>query len=400
MKLKFSILLCGLLSTAALAKTPLVLLSIDGFAHRYIEQYQPKSLINMAQQGTSAKALLPVFPSKTFPNHLSIITGQYPINHGIVHNDFFHRDIKKEYNLGDGRKDARWLTAEPLWYINEMQGNTSAVYFWPESEAPVNNRTASHYYPYKHFTPNQERLEQILTWLRLPENERPNFIAGYFASVDDAGHDYGENSPQLIKAIDDLDKLLTRFIETMNTEFLGQVNLVIVSDHGMTKIGPNSVIKWQNMQIDKVRVVNGSTQLYLYSDDKLALNKSISLFKDQQSKENIEKYKVYQKPNFPQHWHLDNITAATPDAIIDALPSYIFDKGDKHIDPETHGYDPKYQRDLDAIFIATGPAFKKGVQVKAFENIHILPILTRALGLTDVKNIDGNYELATKIVSK
>ncbi len=154
------------------------------------------------------------------------------------------------------------------------------------------------------------------------------------------------------------------------------------------------------MQIDNVRVVNGSTQLYLYSDDKLALNKSISLFKDQQSKENIEKYKVYQKPNFPQHWHLDNITAATPDAIIDALPSYIFDKGDKHIDPETHGYDPKYQRDLDAIFIATGPAFKKGVRVKAFENIHILPILTRALGLTDVKNIDGNYELATKIVSK
>lgn len=398
MKLKLSLLFCGFISTVTFAKTPLVLLSIDGFAQRYIEQYKPKALIELSKQGTSAKALLPVFPSKTFPNHLSIITGQYPINHGIVHNDFFHRDINKEYQLGDGKNDPRWLTAEPLWYINEMQGNRSAVYFWPESETPINNRTASYYYPYKHFTPNKDRLEQIINWLRLPEAKRPNFIAGYFASVDDAGHDYGENSVQLINAIAELDHLLASFVETINTEFAGQVNLVIVSDHGMTKIGRKNIIKWQNMQTDNVKIVNGSTQLYLYSDDKSAIKQSIKKFKDQQRSGGNTGYKIFQSPNFPKHWQLNNITAATPDAIIDAETSYIFDKGDKHIDPETHGYDPKHQRDLDAIFIATGPAFSKGLKIEAFENVNILPILTRALGLKDVHNIDGSYEIATKVV--
>jgi predicted AlkP superfamily pyrophosphatase or phosphodiesterase len=400
MKLTISVLFCCLFSAVSAAKTPLVLLSIDGFAQRYLEIYQPKTLNNLILQGTSAKALLPVFPSKTFPNHLSIITGQYPANHGIVHNDFFHRNIDKEYQLGDGKNDTRWLTAKPLWHINEAQGNKSAVYFWPESETPIDNKNASYYYPYQHFTPNKTRLDQILNWLRLPEAERPNFIAGYFASVDDAGHDYGENSPQLIEAIANLDNLLASFVEQINTEFNGQVNLIIVSDHGMTKIGENHVINWQEMLVDDVQVVNGSTQLYVYSDKTKSLQHSLALFENSQSKKQQQNYQVYQSPNFPAHWHLNKSGPAIPDAIINAAPSYIFDKGHKQIDPETHGYDPKLQRDLDAIFIATGPAFKKNVQVEAFENINVLPIITRALGLKDVNDIDGNYDVADEVVSK
>ena len=113
MKLRSSLLFFCLFSAISVAKTPLVLLSIDGFAQHYLDKYQPKTLNNLIKQGTSAKALLPVFPSKTFPNHLSIITGQYPANHGIVHNNFYHRDINKKYQLGDGKNDVRWLTAKP-----------------------------------------------------------------------------------------------------------------------------------------------------------------------------------------------------------------------------------------------------------------------------------------------
>lgn len=400
MKLNTSLLFCCLFSTMSAAQTPLILLSIDGFAQRYLEKYQPKTLNSLIEQGTSAKALLPVFPSKTFPNHLSIVTGQYPVNHGIVHNDFFHRGINKKYQLGDGKNDVRWLTAKPLWYINEMQGNKSAVYFWPESETPINNKTASYYYPYKHFTPNSVRLEQILNWLRLPEANRPNFISGYFASVDDAGHDFGENSPELIAAIAKLDSLLANFVRQINTEFHGKVNLVIVSDHGMTKINKKHVINWEDMQIDDVHVVNGSTQLYLYSDNDKKLQQSLALFENNINEDQKNGYQIFKFPNFPKHWHLNKTGPAVPNAIINAVPSYIFNKGHKDIDPETHGYDPKEQRDLDAIFIATGPSFKKNVQVDAFENVNVLPIITRALGLTDVKNIDGTYEIAEKIVKK
>ncbi|WP_085297350.1 alkaline phosphatase family protein [Cognaticolwellia mytili] len=398
MKISTGLLFCCLFSAFTSAKTPLVLLSIDGFAQRYLETYQPKALNSLVEQGTSAKALLPVFPSKTFPNHLSIITGQYPANHGIVHNSFFNRDINEKYKLGAGKNDARWLTADPLWHINERQGNKSAVYFWPESETSRENKTASYYYPYKHSTPNKTRFDQILNWLRLPAAERPNFITGYFASIDDAGHDFGENSPELIQAITELDNLLAEFVEQINTEFSGQVNLVIVSDHGMTKIDKKHVIKWKNMQIDDVKVINGSTQLYLYSDNNQKLQESLTLFQSQQEEQ--KGYQIYQHPNFPAHWQLNTDGPSIPNAIIDAEMSYIFDKGRSHIDPETHGYDPKSQRDLDAIFIATGPSFKKNVQIDAFNNVNVLPIITRALGLKDVDNIDGTYQIADEIVRK
>lgn len=398
MYLKIGLLFCCLSSSISFAKTPLVLLSIDGFAQRYITQYKPKTLINLIEQGTSAEALLPVYPSKTFPNHLSIVTGLYPINHGIVHNSFYHREIEKVYKLGDGKNDQRWLSAEPLWYINEVQGNKSAVYFWPESETPVNNQTPTYYYPYKHSTPNEQRLEQILNWLRLPESQRPNFIAGYFATIDDAGHKYGENSPELITAINELDKLLSKFVAKIKQEFNGEVNLVIVSDHGMTKIDEHHVIDWKQNIVGDVKVINGSTQLYLYSENELELKQSISLFKNNLRVANKPSYHVYQFPEFPSHWQLNQETAALPDAIIEAYPTYIFNRDKLYDTAETHGYDPKLYRDLDAIFIATGPAFLEKKLVKPFENIHILPILTRALGLPDVNNIDGNYDIATKIV--
>ena len=399
MYLKVSLLLCCLTSSITFAKTPLVLLSIDGFAQRYITEYKPKTLMNLMEQGTSAKALLPVYPSKTFPNHLSIITGNYPINHGIVHNSFYNRDIDKVYKLGDGKNDYRWLTAAPLWYINEMQGNKSAIYFWSESETPVNNQMASYFYPYKHFTPNKQRLDQILSWLRLPETERPNFIAGYFASIDDAGHKYGENSPQLIRAIKELDDLLANFVTQINQEFNGQVNLVIVSDHGMTKIEKHHVIDWQHNIVGSVKAINGSTQLYLYSDDETELKQSVNLFNNNRTNANKPSYHVYQFADFPSHWRLTNKTTAVPNAIVEATPSYIF-RSNKHYDTtETHGYDPKLNRDLDAIFIATGPAFTEIKSIEPFENIHILPILTRALGLKDVENIDGSYDIASKIVN-
>lgn len=398
MNIKVTLLLGCFFSTVSMAKTPLVLLSIDGFAQRYIEQYQPKALMSLIKQGTSAEALLPVYPSKTFPNHLSIITGKYPVNHGIVHNNFYNRDLDKAYKLGDGKNDARWLTAQPLWHINELQGNKSAIYFWPESETSVDDKKASYYFPYQHSTPNKERLAQILTWLRLPDAERPNFIAGYFASVDDAGHKYGENSPQLVKAISDLDGLIAEFIQQIKQEFDGNVNVVIVSDHGMTKINKQHVIEWKNNVIEGVKVINGSTQLYLYSDNATKLEQSVRLFKSDQNKNGSADYQVYQYPNFPEHWHFNEANTALPDVIIDALPSYIFGKGKKHISAETHGYDPKSARDLDAIFIAAGPAFEKNVIIAAFDNVNVLPIITRALGLKDVVDIDGDYQIAEEIV--
>lgn len=398
MKFKNVLLLACFFASATMAKTPLILLSIDGFAQHYLELYQPSTLLTMRKQGTSAKALIPVYPSKTFPNHVSIVTGKYPINHGIIHNDFYHRDIGEIYSLGDGKKDTRWLTAKPIWHINEEQGNTSAIYFWPESESVINGKTPTFVEPYNHSVSNKERIDKIIHWLRLPNSQRPNFIAGYFSTVDSAGHDYGEHSKELTNSINELDKLLNDFMHTIATEFNGNVNVIIISDHGMTKINKDHVIKWRDAIVPNVKVAKSSTQLYLYSDDQSALAKTKQNFIKRQRNHENAGFSVYDFPNYPEHWHLNKMTKATPDIIIDAKPSYIFNANHIHIDPETHGYDPKGQQELEAIFVATGPAFEKNKIIEPFENIHLLPIMTRVLNLRDVENIDGNYDIADNIV--
>lgn len=388
-----------LFSSICLANAPLVLISIDGFSQRYFEQYQPKTLNKLLKQGTSAKALLPVYPSKTFPNHLSIITGLYPVNHGIIHNSFYHRQLKQKYSYGAGKYNASWLTGKPLWYLNELHGNKSAIYFWPESEAAVNDRYASYYQAYEHFTPNKARFTQMLNWLRLPKHERPNFVVGYFSTIDDAGHNYGDNTPELAQAISRLDDLLADFVATIKHEFQGNVNLVIVSDHGMTKLNMQPKINWRDNIANGVMAVNGGTQLYLYSNNKQQLAKSLDLFAKHTSYQD-RKYRIYKYPNYPKHWHLNKLTDSVPDAIVDAMPSYIFNDNIENVAPETHGYDPQLQSDLDAIFIGVGPAFAKNKKVESFSNIHVFPILSRVLGLPDKKDIDASYELAEQILNK
>ena len=132
------------------AKSTVILLSIDGFSYDYLATYKPKNILTFGKTGATAK-LLPIYPSKTFPNHLSIVTGVYPVQHGIVHNKFYHRVLKKNYTLGAGKFNSAWLTARPIWTLAEQQGLKTAIYFWPESETKVDGRLPTYYYPYKQY---------------------------------------------------------------------------------------------------------------------------------------------------------------------------------------------------------------------------------------------------------
>ena len=150
-----------------------VMISIDGFRHDYIEMYDAKNIAAIAAQGTRAEGLIPVYPAKTFPNHISIVTGQYPSNHGIVDNRFFDTERQQKYQMGDGVKDSTWLTTLPIWNLAEFQGVKAATFFWPESEARINGRTPSYYFNYSKPAPYEQRIDQIVQWLQLPMAARP-----------------------------------------------------------------------------------------------------------------------------------------------------------------------------------------------------------------------------------
>lgn len=413
----FSCLLALLLSCSVYGKSEkptVILLSIDGFSYEYLEQHKPPNLLALAQSGAVAE-LLPVYPSKTFPNHLSIITGSYPVNHGISNNNFYNSALGKKYVKGAGKNNPAWLTAEPFWYVAMQQDIKAAVYFWPESE--VIGKTPTYNIPFNKKDSNQARFAQIIKWLELPSKERPHFIASYFSTVDSAGHHYGPRSKQVAKAIADIDKLLGEFVSTLANDIDQEVNLIIVSDHGMIQVDNNKAIKpsmvfdqetIELIKSDAIIVASNDTQLFLYFNplklkqpaEQLQVIDNLKL-KLAQQKPNL--YQLYAKGNYPEHWHLAKDIDLVPDIILDALPPATFVKENYNNNLTiigTHGYDPKNQASLSGIFIASGSNIVKGIKIQPFENIHIFSFMSELLNLEETATIDGNKEVLTPLIFK
>ena len=155
-----------------------VLLSLDGFRADYLDRYpnQSTNLKRLADSGLAASGLVPGFPSSTFPNHYSIVTGLYPGHHGIIGNSFYDRVRGARYRLGnrEALEDGTWYGGEPLWVAVEKAGMRAASYFWVGSEADVRGMRPSYYKTYDSSVANAERVDQVLDWLRLPIGERPN----------------------------------------------------------------------------------------------------------------------------------------------------------------------------------------------------------------------------------
>ena len=384
-------------SVMANVKNPLILLSIDGFSNTYLEKYQPPNLLSLAKNGVRAQALTPVYPSKTFPNHLSIVTGVYPAKHGIVHNRFYRPDLNKSYYLGAGKDDSSWLTAQPIWTVAELQGLRTAVYFWPESEATISETLPTYYYPYQHNTPNITRVNQLINWLKLPSEERPQLLISYFSTVDSAGHEHGPNSKQVALAVKEVDQLIGLLVSRINNEINQDVNIVIVSDHGMVPL-TKSPIKIASLleEDDKLTVVNGQTQLLIYSDSDALIKNAHSQLSANNGLD--KKFKVYRKKHFPQSWHLTGDSPAIPDLIVEAIQPFYFTSS-KRRTVASHGFDPLNDKELAAIFIAAGPDFIAPQTINAFENIHIYPLLAKLLGIKPNSQIDGNIKVLESIIN-
>lgn len=393
------------------AKSTVILLSIDGFSYEYLARYQPKNILKFAQTGIKAE-LLPVYPSKTFPNHLSIITGVYPAKHGIIHNKFYHPQLKQKYKLGAGKHDSAWLTAQPFWSYVQNNGLKSAVYFWPESDAKGQSSAPIYNIPYNTTDTIDMRFNQLITWLKLPKEQAPNLLLSYFSSVDSAGHEFGVNSSEVKSAITKIDDAFGIFLQRLNDEVEQDINIILLSDHGMVQLDQQKNIALSMVFSDavqqlindkKVVVANSSTQLYLYFENKALTENQQSLLISElikRQKQHNELYDIHQNGDFPAHWQLNqNSAKVIPNIIINAKPSASFIQGDyAHNGKATHGYDVLDHNALTTIFLASGPDIEKGKVIAPFENIHIVPFMSELLGISSPANIDGKADILSEII--
>ena len=380
------------------ATPPLILISLDGFRWDYCAKYpeEAPNLRRLMTSGVTARRLTPVFPSNTFPNHYSLVTGLYPTHHGIVNNDMLDASTGEVFGYRNpgANRNPRWWGGEPIWITAVRQGRKSACYFWVGSEAELHGVRPTFWYPYNYSVPFVERLDTVIAWLRLPADERPALVAFYLEETNSAGHAFGPDSPELAAAVKLLDGHIGAMVARLESEHIA-ANFIIVSDHGMTGCDAERVVVLDDyidpatVQIDftgsvaGLRAPDGDTSALVA---KLAAMPHARVLRTEDLPAGLH---VSPTPRTPTVWIL-------PDEGWHVQRRAEFERYRSRYLKGDHGYDPQLEA-MGAVFIAQGPSFKSGVTIEAVENIHVYNLLCAALGLVPAPN-DGDDRLVRAVL--
>lgn len=371
-----------------LDKHYVVLVSLDGFRYDYAKKYGARHLLAMAAQGASVPdGMFPSYPSLTFPNHYTLVTGLYPEHHGIVGNEFYDPARKERYSYKDPKTstDGSWYGGTPLWSLAEKEGMRSACFFWPGSEAEIAGERPTYYLHYDDKFPDEKRIEQVIAWLQLPPEQRPHLITLYYANVDHAGHEFGPDSPQTAAAVRHVDALMGTLEADLNALHL-PIDLIVVSDHGMVKIQGSWIDLSTYAPLDGFVTVGS----YLYAPNEAAADRAYQKLKAADAA-----FMVYRRKDVPAELHFNGnpregdpvIVARGPYAIRAKAPPA--SQEDRAPTVGNHGFDPTMMPEMKAIFYAEGPDIRAHVVLKSFENINVYPLIAKILGL-DAPPVDGS----------
>lgn len=371
----------------------LLLISIDGLQPKHVNAETTPNIWQFASEGARAKSLRPIFPSLTFPNHYTLVTGLYSEKHGITGNEIRDPNIPERFSLSAPKEvtnDPRWWIGEPIWVTAQKQGLRSGTLFWPGSEAAIQGILPTYSLPFDITMTNATRVENLLKWIDLPGEKRPHFYTLYFDSVDSAGHRFGPDAPEVLSAIKDADAVLGNLYKALRERDLyDKMNILIVSDHGMAELDEDKAINVTDVLEDFPGLEKvGSTAVVGFFSKNVNQLKKLEVALREKSK----LYKVYSKKNIPSRFHYrdsnripDILLVAEEGVAITARPSFMPTRSGNR---GAHGYDNTLNS-MQAVFIARGPDIQEGAKISTFDNIHVYPLMCKLLGISPAKN-DGN----------
>jgi predicted AlkP superfamily pyrophosphatase or phosphodiesterase len=367
-----------------------VLVSFDGWRSDYIDRADVPNLKALAARGSRAAALVPSFPTKTFPNHYTIVTGLYPEHHGIVSNVIVDPGFPQRFTLSaKTATDPRWWGGEAVWATAMRQGRRAASMFWPGSD--VEGRHPTYWTPYDERLPNAQRVKTVIGWLALPEPERPAFVTLYFSDVDSAGHMYGPDSQHVLNAAARVDAALGELVNgAAGLKLLDRIDFVIVSDHGMSQLSDSRVIFLDDyIDLKTVDVIEWAPNLGLAPRSGTAEDIVRTL------KGRHPALSVYVREQTPPELHYRSndrippvVGLAADGWTITSRARHAAARAAGRVPGGDHGYDPKYPS-MHGLFVAAGPHVRTGVVVPSLQNIHIYGLLCALLGITPAPN-DGD----------
>jgi len=367
-----------------------LLISLDGVRPDYLGRGDTPYLDRLAREGVSGQGLIPAYPSLTFPNHYAMVTGLYPDHHGIVHNTMRDAELGR-FTLSNREavSDGRWWGGEPIWVTAERAGLATATLSWPGSEAEIQGIRPTRWHVFDSTRPIPERAQTVLGWLLEPDTTRPRLATLYFEHPDSAGHGHGPDSPEVRAAMREVDAAIGWLVEQLHAHgVLDQINLVIVSDHGMAEVPAAQVVATEDMApMDKAEIVMAGQVVGIQPHPG-----QIEVVAAEMVGAHAQ-YDCWKKADLPARWHYGQHPRVP--AIIcqmhegwDALPRrFVEQRKASGQTRGSHGFDPALPS-MHAMFIAWGPAFGHGITLPAFENVNIQPLLLHLLGLPPMQT-DG-----------
>lgn len=378
-------------SLPADADAPLLLVSIDGFRNDYLDRGLTPTLARMAHEGVRAEFMRPSYPSITFPNHYTLVTGLHPDRHGAIANFMTDPDIPGvRFSMFDRETvaDARWWNGgTPLWTLVRQHGGRAGTMFWVGSEAPIHGALPEYWRPFDIRVGSDARVDQILAWLALPPDQRPHLLTLYFDVVDTAGHLHGPDAPEVDAALAEVDAAMARLEAGLLALALDHAtNVVVVSDHGMAATSPE-----RELYLDDL--VDTEHLDFLWTGAFAAFNalpggeaQAQSLLGDHAHFSCMTREQIPAEYQYGRHRRVPTYFCQAEHGWQVTTRAALQRKG--HRLHGEHGYDHRHP-DMHAPFIARGPAFRSGVVLPAINSVDVYPLVAHVLGIAPATN-DGD----------
>ncbi|XP_077465613.1 glycerophosphocholine cholinephosphodiesterase ENPP6 [Stigmatopora argus] len=406
-----SLLLLVAAGQPSLASRPLLVFLIDGFRHDYMGDLNSlPGFKEFVSRGVKVDYMTPDFPSLSYPNYYSLMTGRHCEAHQMTGNYMWDESSGKEFLIGtnpDSRLPLWWDGSEPLWVTLQKLGKKVFMYFWPGCEVEILGIRPTSCQEYIYNPTMQNLTDSIEHSLNLLGSGEGSMAAIYYENIDVEGHHFGPDSPQIKTAVQQLDKamqMLNKKIKEKGME--NKLNIVLFSDHGMTKIQwMEKVIeldKYIDMadvvkKMDKGPVVSLWVKAEKYQQVQTALSK-------------VPNMQAYAREEIPERFHYKGGKFVAPLTLVaepgwfiaenkTKLPYWKNDSSGPALAWQNgwHGYDNEF-RDMAGFFLAAGPDFKQNYHAAPIRSVDVYNVMCRTLGVEPLPN-NGSWSRVEKLLN-
>ena len=358
-----------------------ILVVIDGFRADYLERGLTPNLAALGARGVRG-SLLPVFPSVTFPNHVTLLTGKTAEEHGIIENDFEDPVLGAfgSANPPNVRDPRFWTGAKPIWVSAEEQGVGTAHYFWPTTGMDGAGNRPARFIRFDAGVKMEDEPAELLKWLDVPMAERPRFLTLYFYHVDSIGHRDGPNSTALNEELKKVDTAIGNLVAGLDKSgLLQRTNILVTADHGMSEVAPDNRVFLDDL-IDpaKLHIIAANADALIAPAPGVALEEVADKLAGKH-----ERMTCWRKEDVPARLHFSKHPRISP-IVCAAEPGWLITTRARYKRPAaptgSHGYDPATP-DMAALFVASGPSFALGRTLPPISNLEVYPLLVKLLGI-------------------